>query len=361
MGIEDEIREIEEEIAETPYNKSTEEHIGRLKAKLSRLKEEREKRAGSSGGGEGYAPKKTGDATVVLVGYPSVGKSTLLNSLTNAASEVGSYAFTTLQVVPGMVEIKGAKVQLLDVPGLIGGASSGRGRGGEVLGVVRSADLALLIGDAREPGQVDELREELHDVGVRLDREPPDVRLETRDRGGLEVRSTADLALDESTIRTVLGERGFLNGRVTIREDLDVDRFIDAISEDRVYMPSMETFNKADLAEEEDLRSVYRRFDDPLLISAETGQGLDELRSRIYESLDLIRVLLKPRSGEPDRDDPLILRKGSTVGDAAKRIHRDLAEGFRWARVWGPSAKHEGQQVGVDHELCDGDALTIVD
>jgi len=94
MGLEEEIREIEEEIASTPYNKSTEAHIGRLKSKLAELKEKLENQS-SAGGGTGYSVEKHGDATVALVGFPSVGKSTLINAMTNADSEVGSYEFTT--------------------------------------------------------------------------------------------------------------------------------------------------------------------------------------------------------------------------------------------------------------------------
>src|SRR6056297_4235837 len=133
MGLEEEIESIREEIAETPYNKSTEAHIGRLKAKLAEKKEELEKKQQQgSGGGGGYAVQKTGDATVALVGFPSVGKSTLLNALTNADSEVGSYEFTTLTVNPGMLKYNGADIQLLDVPGLVEGAAGGVGGGKEV-------------------------------------------------------------------------------------------------------------------------------------------------------------------------------------------------------------------------------------
>ncbi|TKX52408.1 GTP-binding protein, partial [Halorubrum sp. SS7] len=118
MGLEEEIEDLREEIAETPYNKSTEAHIGRLKAKLAEKKEKLENQS-SAGGGHGYAVEKHGDATVALVGFPSVGKSTLINALTNADSEVGSYEFTTLDVNPGMLQYRGANIQILDVPGLI--------------------------------------------------------------------------------------------------------------------------------------------------------------------------------------------------------------------------------------------------
>ncbi|MDY7081546.1 MAG: GTPase, partial [Halobacteria archaeon] len=188
MGLEEEIQEIEEEIAETPYNKATEEHIGRLKAKLSQLKKELAEKESSSGGGGGYDIPKTGDATVALVGFPSVGKSTLLNSLTNAESETSAYEFTTLEVVPGMLKYKKANIQLLDVPGLIQGASGGRGRGQEVLSVIRSADLLLFLIDVFEPDQYSQLRDELYSNGIRMDTSPPEVRISRRDRGGIDIR-----------------------------------------------------------------------------------------------------------------------------------------------------------------------------
>ena len=127
--IEDAIKEVEAEIAKTQVNKHTEYHIGKLKAKIARLKDEQEKRRATSGGGggKGYSVKKSGNATVALVGFPSVGKSTLLNRLTGAESEVGAYDFTTIDVVPGIMEYNSAKIQILDLPGLIRDAS---GRGG---------------------------------------------------------------------------------------------------------------------------------------------------------------------------------------------------------------------------------------
>src|SRR3989344_7851950 len=138
MNEEERIRELEEELKKTPYNKATQHHIGLIKAQIAKLREKIEKKAAGRGATKGYTIKKTGDATVVLVGYPSVGKSTLLNKLTNAESKVASYEFTTLQVIPGLMEYKNAHIQVLDVPGVVKGAAAGTGRGKEGVSAMRA-------------------------------------------------------------------------------------------------------------------------------------------------------------------------------------------------------------------------------
>ena len=367
MGLQAEIEELEEEIASTPYNKSTEEHIGRLKAKLAEKKEEFEKRQSSSGGGEGYAVEKTGDATVALVGFPSVGKSTLINALTNADSDVGSYDFTTLDVNPGMLQYNGANIQLLDVPGLIEGAAGGRGDGKAVLSVVRTADLVLFVLSAFEIQQYERLREELYKNKVRLDVDPPRVNVRRKHKDGITVNASVDLDLDELTIKSVLREHDFVNADVTIGEQVDIDRLIDGVMDNREYLPSIVAVNKTDLIDpsyvdtvKSDLREVDIDPDDAIFISAEKERGLDSLTDRIWDELGLIRIYMDKPGRGIDYDEPLILTEGDTVGDACEKIGGRFDDRFRFARVSGESAAHDDQQVGRDHELADEDVLRLI-
>ncbi|SDZ85740.1 hypothetical protein SAMN04488065_0819 [Haloplanus vescus] len=367
MGLEEEIEDLREEISNTPYNKSTEQHIGRLKAKLAEKKEKLERQA-SSGGGQGYAVEKTGDATVGLVGFPSVGKSTLLNAFTNAESEVGEYEFTTLDVNPGMLKYNGANIQILDVPGLIEGAAGGRGGGQEVLSVVRTTDLVVFVLSVFEIQHYARLSEELYHNKVRLDTSPPNLSISKTGKGGLRVTTGDGVSLDEETIKSVLREHGYANADVTIRGDCSIDELIDGIQDNREYLPSIVAVNKADLIDQDYLPTVESELreygldpDEVIFISAEEEKGLDALKEEIWNALGLIRVYMDKPSRGVDYDEPLVLREGEhTVDDALNKLGGTLDERFRFARVTGPSAQHDEQQVGRDHELQDEDVMRVV-
>jgi hypothetical protein len=367
MGLEEEIEELREEIASTPYNKSTEQHIGRLKAKLAEKKEELERRQSSGSGGHGYAVEKTGDATVALVGFPSVGKSSLLNALTNADSEVGEYEFTTLNVNPGMLQYRGANVQILDVPGLIEGAADGRGGGRAVLSVVRTADLIVFVLSPFEIHQYERLYRELYDNKIRLDTEPPSVTITKTAKGGINVTRSDSVTLDESTIADVLREHGYVNAEVTVRGDPSIDELVDGVMDNRMYLPSMTIVNKVDLIDpgyaetvRENLRDVGVDPEEAVFVSAEEEKGLDALKDRLWDELGLVRVYMDKPGRGVDYEEPLVLRAGDTVGDACRKLGGNFEERFKFARVTGPSAKHDEQQVGKDHELVDEDVLRIV-
>jgi len=362
--IEKQIKDIEDEIFNTQKNKATEHHIGKLKAKLARLRSEVEKRKSAGGKGKGFAIKKQGDATVGLVGFPSIGKSTLLNQLTRAESRVGSYDFTTLDAIPGMMKYKGADIQFLDLPGLISGAAAGKGRGREVLSAVRNVDLILFMIDAQHRDHLDLMAAELHKGGLRLNQKKPDVVVKKTGQAGINVTSTVKLSyMDYDLIKTISSEY-VVNADIIVREDITEDQLIDVFMENRIYVPGIVIINKVDLISDEEIKNqindIKRAGWKVISISAKTGFGLDKLREIIFTKLELIRVFMKPAGQKPDMNEPLILKKDDAVEDACRKLHRDFKEKFRYATVSGPSAKHDIQKVGLDHVLHDGDILTIV-
>ena len=269
MDIDEKIKKIEDEIQKTPYNKATSHHIGKLKAKISKLREESIQRKSSGTKGKGFHVKKAGDSTVVLVGFPSVGKSTLLNEITNAESKVGAYQFTTLDIVPGVMDYKGAKIQIFDIPGIITGAAGGKGRGREILSVARSADLIIVVLDVFNPKHLEVILRELRDVGIRPNEKEPDVTVKRKKLGGVHVSSTTKLThLDEKTIRSIINEYGMHNADVLLRDDVTIDQFIDALEANRTYIPAVAVLNKIDLADEEYLKEIKKQFPEAIFISA---------------------------------------------------------------------------------------------
>jgi len=360
--IAEQIQAIEDEIFKTQKNKATEHHIGKLKAKLARLRQEEEKRASSGKAGVGYSIKKSGNATVGLVGFPSVGKSTLLNKITDAKSEIGAYEFTTLDVVPGVMHFGGANIQILDLPGLIKGAHRGKGRGREVLSVVRSADLIILLLDVFETNYEILVRELWH-AGIRLNQRPADINISKKERGGIEVHTTLQLTkIDEEMVVGVASEYGLINADIVIREDIDEDQLIDFLSGNRIYIPAFAVVNKIDMADEQHLKGILKglRNIEHMTISAEEGLRIPELKQRIFDTLEFIRIFMKPQRQKADMVEPLVIKKGSTVEMVCNTLHRDFARKFRYSLVTGPSAKYPNQMVGLGHVLEDGDILTVV-
>lgn len=286
MGIPEKIKAIQDEIHKTQINKATEHHIGLLKAKISRLKKEMEgdihgKTVSSKSRSGGYSVRKTGDGTVVLIGLPSVGKSTLLNRLTNANSKVGSYKFTTITVVPGMMEYRGARIQILDMPGIIEGAASGRGLGKRVLSVARSADMVLLILDVFQPQHIDLLKRELSEIGIKVDQKPPDVLIEKTETGGISVNAQVKSRVSESLAKDILRVYGVHNCRLTLREpNLTDDQLIDLLAGNRVYVPSIVVLNKIDLVDNTLLTELRRKLGNNFIpISADGDKNIEDRKS----------------------------------------------------------------------------------
>ncbi len=356
--IEDRIKDIEEELRKTEYNKATEHHIGILKAKLAKLQAEASER--HSGGGGGFAIPKAGDATIALVGFPSVGKSSLLNSLTGAESKVGSFAFTTLRVIPGTLDYKGAQIQILDLPGIIENAALGSGRGREVLSMVRAADLILIITDTDMKG-IDRIILELEKVGIIVTRKKKNIAMKKANKGGIKIHKPKNVEIEDEEIKSVIKEFKITNADLYIRERVTMDDIIDFLSGNRVYAKMLVVVNKIDLPH--DTRKLMReaaKYKNLIKVSAAVGTGVDDLKEYIYRELSLVRIYLRKKSGDVDFERPLVLTEGSKVREVCRRVSREMLRSFRYALLTRNSARVNDQKVGLDYHVQDEDIITIV-
>jgi len=364
LGIPEKIKAIQDEMAKTQINKATEKHVGLLKAKIAKLKREQEDEVVKKSGKkeDGFDVRRSGDATVVFIGLPSVGKSTLLNKMTSANSTIGAFQFTTLTVVPGMMAYRGANIQVLDLPGIIKGASSGKGLGKRILSVARTADLVLLMLDVFQPFHEDVLVNELGNIGIRLNQLPPNITIEKASMGGIAVAQQVKLTkISVDHLKAILHLYGIVSARVVVREDVTSEQLADHIAGNISYSKALTVLNKIDLVDEEFLKDLKTKIkSDVIEVSANSDINIEVLKEKIYEKLKFIRIYMHPKGGETDFKEPFIAREGDTVEDICNKLHRRLKREFRYALVWGKSVKFGGQRVGLSHILQDEDVLTII-
>jgi ribosome-interacting GTPase 1 len=248
------------------------------------------------------------------------------------------------------------------MPGIIEGASKGKGLGKRVLSVARNADLVLLVLDVFQPQHLSILKRELSDIGIKLDQNPPDVVIERTSIGGVSVNMQVNTHITEALVKEISRIHGIHNGRITIREPgLTDEQFIDVLTGNRVYIPSLVVLNKIDLVNQGFVREIQSKIGDKFLpISADADINVDALKDAIYKKLDFIRIYMRPKGGNTDYKEPMIMRRGCTIQDVCNKIHRSMVRDFRFSYVWGKSAKFGGQKVGLDHMLLDEDVLTII-
>jgi len=242
---------------------------------------------------DSIAVRREGAAQIALVGPPNVGKSSLLQALSEIQIKTGDYPFTTLRPVPALTRIGGVLVQLVEIPGLIGGASDDRGGGRALLGVLRSVDAIIFC--------------------CRADADPAEL----------------------GVVRAELAASG-------------------------IEKPAFLAATRADEADPAAVARLVAAFPDlaVLAVSVLDEPSLDAFRTAAWRLTGLIRVRL--RSNGAIEPEPVALDPGSTVADVADWVHHDLGVSFSGARVWGASARFDGQRVGRDHPVEDGDVVEII-
>jgi len=304
---EEKIACLEEMLAIVPKHKGTDHLRADLRRRLSKLKAAAETRGKTGRQGSAYHIDREGAGQVVLVGVANVGKSALVAELTNADPEVAEYPLTTWIPTPGMMPIEDIQVQLIDTPPLNPDFMEP-----ELLNLIRRADLVLLLVDLQGyPMQ------ELEDT-VSL----------------LEAQHIMPLRRRDEYVGEVPMTFVPMQVLVTKCDDEDLDGEFEVLSEllggEWALIP----------------------------VSATTGHHVDEFKRRVFDALDIVRVYSKPPGEEPDLSAPFVIHKGATVQELAGKVHKDFLEQLKSARVWG-SATHDGQMVGRDHVLQDGDIVEL--
>jgi small GTP-binding protein len=311
------------------------------------------------------------------VGFPSVGKSTFLSKITKTKSEIAAYSFTTLTAIPGVLEYGGAEIQILDLPGIIEGAAEGKGRGRQVISAAKTSDMIVMVLDATKRIEQRALLEaELEAVGIRLNQDPPNIYLKQKKAGGMKITFSAPpKKLDEKMLYNILRDYKILNCEVLVRDEngmsfpvwraapsppATVDQFIDVIMKDhRTYIKCLYVYNKIDSVNLEFLDRLARE-PNTAVMSCELDLGVQDVVERCWNELRLIRIYTKRKGIDPDFSEALIVRNNSTIEDVCDSIHRSLKESFKYALVWGASARHVPQRVGLQHVVSDEDVVSIV-
>lgn len=255
-----------------------------------------------------------------------MGKSTLLNKLTNTYSEVAAYEFTTTEAIPGSIRYNGAKLQLLDLPGIIEGAKDGKGRGKQVIGTARTCDLMVIVLDALKPlTHKRQIEKELEGFGIRLNKEPPRINFKKKDKGGVNLSTTAketNRMPDYETVRKLCAEYKVPNADVVMKGDYSEDDLIDVLEGNRVYMPCIYACNKIDQLTLEELE-IIDTMSHYVPMSADRDWNLDGLLETMWDYLSMNRIYPKPKGEAPDFKEPVVIpKRNCTVEGFCNRIHK---------------------------------------
>jgi ribosome-interacting GTPase 1 len=299
------IAALEEMLAIMPKHKGTDHLKADLRRRIAKLTQSTDRKAASQK--TSMTVPREGAAQVPVIGPPNAGKSRLVASLTNASPRVADYPFTTLTATPGMMEFENIQVQLIDTPPLVTGSTL------PLLppNLVRADALLIVVDLGEDPlPQMEIVTKELGEMRISIGTQPTEEEQEGThyDKKALIIGNKIDL--EEARVNLIM------------------------------------------------LQELYGDELPVVAVSATRGTGLEELKLKLFQLLDIIRVYTKTPGQKPDMSDPIVLPRGSTLEDAATEVHKDFQAKLKFARIWG-SGKHDGITVKRDHVLQDGDIIEL--
>lgn len=363
------VRLFQEFLSEIPKHKGNERLRAQIKTKIATLKEEIVAQRGKrSSTGSAWAVEREGAAQLMIFGPTNAGRSSLLRALTNAQPVVAAYEYTTRRPVPGMLQYEDVQLQLVELPAPQINESSGFEIQPEAIDLIRNSDGLLLVLDltAEPVKQFRYVIAALEEIRISIQR--PSTRVEVvREKGSGEIRiatSGTRTPYDPEKVRSLLHSYGIKNALIRIYGDVSLDDVEDAILENvTLFKPSLIIGNKLDLpAARESAVQLQKEITDSVPIvftSCLIGTGLENIGGKVFQCLSIIRVYTKEPGQSRPSEHPFVVRVGTTVGELARAIHSDLANRYRYSRIWGPTSKFAGERVGPDHVLGDRDVVEI--
>lgn len=351
-----------------PKHKGNEHLRAQIKTKIATLKDEIAAQRGRSGGRSPWSVEREGVAQVMIFGPTNVGRSSLLRALTRAQPTVADYEFTTQRPIPGMLLFEDIQFQLIELPAPLLNRDGGYDVQPEVTELLRTCDgLVIVVDLSSDPvRQFRSIARALEDIRISIRK--PSSRVEiVREKGSGEIRiatSGTQIATNPDEIRELFRTYGIKNALVRVYGDVTIEDVEDAILENvTVYKPCLMIGNKLDLAFTKEASLNFEQEISEhlpvLLTSCLTGQGLQKVGEQIFRCLGLVRVYTKEPNQSKTSDHPFVVREGTTVKELARSIHSDLAERYRYSRIWGPTSKFPGERVGPEHVLGDQDVVEI--
>jgi len=356
-------------LAEISPHKGNERLRAQVKTKIAELKQEIITRRGRHGGGKSpWSVEREGAAQVMILGLTNTGKSSLLRSLTNAQVTVASYEHTTQHPIPGILQFQDIQIQLVEVPAPRLARSGRYEFQPEAIDLLHHCDgLIVLVDLTNDPNrQLELITNTLEEADISIQK--PLSRVEiilTKGSGEIRVATTStQSSVSHEQIRELLHSYGVGNALVRIYGSASIDDVEDAVLENvTLYKPTLLVANKIDLYSAREISAMFigniPASLPTAITSCLTGQGLTAIGSKLFESLGLIRVYTKEPNDSKPSDHPFVVHAGTTVKELAGSIHTNLAERYRYSRIWGSTSKFAGERVGPEHVLGDQDIVEI--
>lgn len=367
---EERLRLMGEFLGLVPKHKGTEKLCSQVRRQMAQIRDEQEKQKRQQQARKGSAHsiyvQKAGAAQIAVIGPPNAGRSSLLRAVTNSSVEVTDWPFGTTVPTPGMLPYLDIQFQLVEIPPIVEGSSEGRAEGFMNLSSTRNADGIIIVVDLSDDpsGNYLMVAEELDNARILTAEPPGEVEIEKRGHGR-DIQFIWEGELDGCTSEEVvalLSEYKIKSALLRIRGRVTLDVVEGAIFGNAVYRPTLVLANKADLGYVQGTVDQLRQAAAPLQVgvcSFQKTKGLQEaLGRKLFELLGIVRIYTKEPGMEPAKE-PVVARGSVTVGELARMIHNDFYERFKYARIWGPSAKFDNEKVGLDRELKDGTVVQL--